>query len=85
MEQLSTLIEQTRLGNLEVFGRIVRRFQDTAYGYAYSFLGDFPGDVNHGSHGEHRTKHHLFFPVYPVVQLPSTTASLRLCVRRSRR
>ncbi|MBN1919353.1 MAG: sigma-70 family RNA polymerase sigma factor [Verrucomicrobia bacterium] len=41
MEQLSTLIERTRSGNLEAFGRIVRRFQDMAYGYAYSILGDF--------------------------------------------
>lgn len=41
MEQLSTLIERARTGDLEAFGQIVRRFQDMAYGYAYSILGDF--------------------------------------------
>jgi len=39
--QLESLIERSRSGDLEAFGRIVRRFQDMAYGYAYSILGDF--------------------------------------------
>ena len=41
MEELRTLVERARTGDLEAYGEIVRRFQDMAYGYAYSLLGDF--------------------------------------------
>jgi DNA-directed RNA polymerase specialized sigma24 family protein len=41
VEDLSTFVERTRAGDLKAFGEIVRRFQDMAYGYAYSILGDF--------------------------------------------
>ena len=41
MEELKTLISRTLAGDLDAFGEIVRRFQDMAYGYAYSVLGDF--------------------------------------------
>ena len=40
MKKLRVLVNRTRSGDLEAFGRIVRRFQDMAYGYAYSILGD---------------------------------------------
>jgi RNA polymerase sigma factor (sigma-70 family) len=38
---LESLVRRTRSGELDAFGLIVRRFQDMAYGYAYSILGDF--------------------------------------------
>ncbi len=41
MEDLTPLITQARAGDREAFGRVVRLFQDMAYGYAYSILGDF--------------------------------------------
>ena len=41
MEPYVSLIERAQSGDLEAFGRLVRRFQDMAYGYAYSILGDF--------------------------------------------
>ncbi|MDD5677094.1 MAG: sigma-70 family RNA polymerase sigma factor [Kiritimatiellae bacterium] len=41
MEELKSLIKRTRSGDLEAFTQIVQRFQDMAYGYAYSKLGDF--------------------------------------------
>ncbi len=41
MEELRLLVIRARSGDLEAFGEIVRRFQDMAHGYAYSFLGDF--------------------------------------------
>ncbi|MCP4641876.1 MAG: sigma-70 family RNA polymerase sigma factor [bacterium] len=41
MAELSWLVEQSRRGDLESFGQLVRRFQDMAHGYAYSVLGDF--------------------------------------------
>ena len=41
MEELRPLIVEAQAGDLEAFGRIVRRFQDMAYGYGYSILGDF--------------------------------------------
>lgn len=41
MENLKSLIKKAQNGDLEAFGRIVRRFQDMAVGYAYSILGDF--------------------------------------------
>jgi RNA polymerase sigma factor (sigma-70 family) len=40
-EELEGLVGKARAGDLEAYGRIVRRFQDMAYGYAYSRLGDF--------------------------------------------
>jgi len=41
MEELRPLIVRAQAGDLDAFGRIVRRFQDMAYGYGYSILGDF--------------------------------------------
>lgn len=41
MEELESSIISAQKGNLEAYGRIVQRFQDMAYGYAYSILGDF--------------------------------------------
>lgn len=41
MTDLESLLQRTLAGELEAFGLIVRRFQDMAYGYAYSILGDF--------------------------------------------
>lgn len=41
MEELASLISRSRSGDLDAFGAIVRRFQDMAFGYAYSILGDF--------------------------------------------
>jgi len=40
VEELRTLVLAARAGDLESYGEIVRRFQDLAYGYAYSLLGD---------------------------------------------
>ena len=41
MEELARLVTQSRSGDLDAFGRIVRRFQRMACGCAYSHLGDF--------------------------------------------
>lgn len=41
METLTQLVDGTRSGDLEAFGRLVRRFQQMAYGCAFSVLGDF--------------------------------------------
>jgi len=41
MEALRSLIEKAQDKDLDAFGRIVKRFQDMAVGYAYSILGDF--------------------------------------------
>jgi RNA polymerase sigma factor (sigma-70 family) len=41
MKELKKLIIKAQSGDLDAFGEIVRRFQDMAYGCAYSFLGDF--------------------------------------------
>jgi RNA polymerase sigma factor (sigma-70 family) len=41
VEELSVLVNRSRVGDLDAFGHVVRRFQDMAYGYAYSMLGDF--------------------------------------------
>jgi len=40
VEELRSLLSDVRAGDLQAFGQIVRRFQDMAYGYAYSILGD---------------------------------------------
>ncbi len=40
-EELTTLVGRARAGDVDAYGRIVRRFQDMAYGYAHSLLGDF--------------------------------------------
>ncbi len=41
MQELKILIEQAQAGEMDAFEQVVRRFQDMAYGYAYSILGDF--------------------------------------------
>jgi len=41
VEELKSLVVRAQAGDLEGYGEIVRRFQDMAYGYAYSVLGDF--------------------------------------------
>ena len=41
VEELGSLVVRARSGSLDAYGAIVRRFQDLAYGYAYSLLGDF--------------------------------------------
>jgi hypothetical protein len=41
MDELRTLVERSRAGDLDAYGEIVRRFQDMACGYAYALLGDF--------------------------------------------
>jgi RNA polymerase sigma factor (sigma-70 family) len=41
MEELKPLVVRAQAGDLDAYGEIVGRFQDMAYGYAYSVLGDF--------------------------------------------
>ena len=41
VEELASLVIRARAGDLHAYGEIFRRFQDMAYGYAYSLLGDF--------------------------------------------
>lgn len=41
MEELAILVVRTQSRDLDAYGEIVRRFQDMAYGYSYSLLGDF--------------------------------------------
>ena len=41
MQELTSLVVRARTGDLAAYAAIVRRFQDMAYGFAYSYLGDF--------------------------------------------
>jgi len=41
MEDLSTIVNKARNGDLAAYSAIVRRFQDMAVGYAHSILGDY--------------------------------------------
>ncbi|MHC4574628.1 MAG: sigma-70 family RNA polymerase sigma factor [Planctomycetota bacterium] len=41
MEDIRSLVIKARSGDVEAYGHIVRQFQDMAYGFAYSMLGDF--------------------------------------------
>lgn len=41
MKNLDTLIKAASSGDTKAFAEIVEKFQDMAYGYAYSILGDF--------------------------------------------
>jgi len=41
VQKLSSLVHEARSGDPDSFGQLVRSFQDMAYGYAYSILGDF--------------------------------------------
>jgi len=41
VDEFKTLVAAARTGDLTSYGEIVRRFQDLAYGYAYSLLNDF--------------------------------------------
>lgn len=41
MEELESLVEQARSGDLRAFGEVVLRFQDMACACAYAALGDF--------------------------------------------
>ena len=40
-DDLQPLIRKAQAGDLESYGRLVRRFQDMTIGYAYAILGDF--------------------------------------------
>jgi hypothetical protein len=40
-DHLQPLVAQAPGGDLEAFGRLVDRFRDMVYGYAYALLGDF--------------------------------------------
>jgi RNA polymerase sigma factor (sigma-70 family) len=41
VEELRSLVTRARAGDLAAYGEVVRRFQDMAFGYAYSILSDF--------------------------------------------
>jgi RNA polymerase sigma factor (sigma-70 family) len=41
MERVATLVIRARGGDADAYGTLIRRFQDMAVGYAYSFLRDF--------------------------------------------
>ena len=41
MEELKALVKAAQTGDLDAFGKLVQRFQDMAYGYGLSLLGDF--------------------------------------------
>ena len=41
MEDIESLLTRTLGGDPDAFGEVVARFQDMAFGYAYSVLGDF--------------------------------------------
>lgn len=41
MEEFSELIQDAQAGSTQAFSRLVSRFQNMAYGYAYAVLGDF--------------------------------------------
>jgi len=41
VEELGKLVARSKSGDLDAYGQIVGRFQDMAFGYAYSILRDF--------------------------------------------
>ena len=41
MKELTLLVTRAKKGDLDAYGQIVRRFQDMAYGFGFSILGDF--------------------------------------------
>ena len=41
LEDIATIVNQSRDGRSEAFNTLVQRFQDMAVGYSYSILGDF--------------------------------------------
>jgi RNA polymerase sigma factor (sigma-70 family) len=41
IEELAPLVVRAQAGDLDAYGGLVRRYQEMAYGYAYSILGDF--------------------------------------------
>ena len=41
MDPLVTVVAAAQAGDLESYGKLVARFQDMAFGYAYAILGDF--------------------------------------------
>ena len=41
MTDFTSLIAEAQAGDLHAYGQVVQRFQDMAYGYAYSIIGDF--------------------------------------------
>ena len=40
-DELTTLVTRARAGDSGAYDQVVRRFQDMAVGYSYTFLGDF--------------------------------------------
>ena len=40
-DSMTTLVTAAQAGDIEAYGRIVRRFQNMAFGYAYALLGNF--------------------------------------------
>ena len=40
-DQSTLLVTRAQAGDLDAYEQIVRRFQDMAYGFGYSYLGDF--------------------------------------------
>ncbi len=41
MEELETLVTQAQKGDMHAYCTLVGLFQDMAYGYSFSLLGDF--------------------------------------------
>jgi RNA polymerase sigma factor (sigma-70 family) len=41
LERVRDLVIRARNGSLEAYAKLIRQFQDMAYGYAYAVLGDF--------------------------------------------
>ena len=41
MEEIRSLVIRSQTGDLNAYGQLVLKFQDMAYGYSYSLLGDF--------------------------------------------
>jgi len=41
MDELADELSRAKRGDVEAYGRVVRRFQDMACGYAYAVLSDF--------------------------------------------
>ena len=40
MSEVATLVQTAQQGNHQAFGQLVYRFQDMAFAYAYSIVGD---------------------------------------------
>jgi len=73
VEELKTLVECARSGDLDAFGALVRRYQDMATGYAHSVLGDYHQAEDVAQRGSSRRLPGAFNE-HPIRRIPVSDA-----------